>query len=221
MRIQRILPVGSDLDSAALPVGEIRSIRIDNPSGQWLQLFPTYDYIPPYTIGFARTFQTTVQTITIKRNTPAGQVATQQGDAVKVYLDSDPAPADSDGVPFIDQFTPVLIAVNATSQVPLAGLSGTLVAAQANRRFRLLTLDARLGYSNVSGIYPVCGVDFIVQDNSGSGTALIGRLSPAKPSSERAYPAGVDFAVGAAIIFSAATDWADSLLLLSITYQVI
>src|SRR3990172_7611323 len=144
MRVQRIIPVGQNLESAALPVGPIRSIEIDNPSGQWLQLFPTYDYIAPYTVGFARTFQTTVQTITIQRNTPAGQIGTQQGDAVKVWLDSEPATADSDGLPFIERFTPVITAQSVQTIPASVGVNGFIVAGIANRRIRLLTISATM-----------------------------------------------------------------------------
>jgi len=225
--------VGSNITNAAFiapNVGRyIAAVRVDNPNGAWRQL--TYGgltaYIPPYAIAWYLRLPNNILTVSLNflATGPAGEISTQAGDVATLTLfDQIPEGVDTSGKPssFIEHFTPVLIAVNATQQVPFTtGLAGTLVAAIANRRMRLLTLDARLGFSNVAGIYPVCGLNFVVQDSSGSGQALIGRLSPAKPSSERAYPAGVDFALGASVIFSAAADWADLLMLLSITYQVI
>jgi hypothetical protein len=232
MRIQKILPLGRDLDYAALPSGEIRSIEIDNPSGQWLQLFPTYDYIAPYTVGFARTFQTTVQTITVKRNTPAGQVSTQAGDAIKIWLDSEPAPSDNDGVPFITEFTPVLGVSSVNSVSVSLGLSATLVTAIANRRFRLLTVSARAISTNwdtgIIGPGPVIvgdvGIDYLIADTVTPPTivSLSGRIDRRNPSEHKTFPSGIDFPVSSPITLVATSDpWADGLLGLDITYQVI
>lgn len=232
MRVQRILPLGRDLDSAALPVGEIRSVQIDNPSGQWLQLFPTYDYIAPYTVGFARTFQTTVQTITIKRNTPAGQVATQAGDAIKIWIDSDPAPADSNGLPFIQEFTPILVVTSSAVVAASTGLNTTLLAGIANRRFRLLTISVdELVSSNwgpgtigPGGVYiGDIGVLIGILDSLSAATvALYTRLERDHTADHRTFPDGIDFAVGAGMFISAATDgWADASISVRVSYQVI
>lgn len=235
MRAQRIVPVGSDLNSAALPVGQIRSVRIDNPSGQWLRLFPTYDFIPPYTIGFARTFATTVQTITVRRNTPAGQVGTQAGDPVTIWIDSDPAPADSDGMPFIEEFTPILVASLFPIVLATNGFNGVLLTGLANRRFRLLTISMYLAVSinwsgslgGVTGPGPVyigdCGVLVGVLDDLASPTvALYTRLERGRTADHRSFPGGIDFAVGRGIFVSAATDgWATVAVNLAVSYQVI
>lgn len=60
------LAVGESLLAASIPAGQIAGITIDNPSGFWLQLFPTRDLIPPFTIGYARSFTSRLANIDIR-----------------------------------------------------------------------------------------------------------------------------------------------------------
>jgi hypothetical protein len=92
-----------DLVAMSSPAGHAKGIVIDNPSGSWLLVFPTYDYVPPYVLGWSRDFPYEVASTTVRYvNGPSGQISTQQGDPFDVVLDTDvvevPCLVDGNGV---------------------------------------------------------------------------------------------------------------------------
>lgn len=102
MRTQFINAPGVSFVDIGLPAGQARGIIIDNPSGSWLRLYPTFDYIPPYTLQWSRAFDGGVSSLRVMvENGPAGQLSSTEGDDVTVYLDSHPV-STSAGV--TDQF---------------------------------------------------------------------------------------------------------------------
>jgi len=202
----------------------IGGIIIDNPSGAWLSVGvggATW-YVAPYTLRWIKRIDPvalSIDTVTMLAAGPSGQVSTVAGGPIVLtILDSPPDTADTS---YLAGFTPVLIAVNATQVVRWStGYSEELIPATAGKRIRLLTLSVRNGYSDVAALYPVCGISYVVQPLA-SGTALIGRVSPDKPESVQSFPSGVDFPPGVAVWWSAQADWADQLIAISATYQVI
>ncbi len=96
----------------------IRSIRIDNPTGQWLAITnPALGvFIPPYTVGFSLNINPTL-TVTITPQTPAGQISNPiVGQAASVLVSDTPVTAPSGGTPSnvdtmqVATFTPTVAA---------------------------------------------------------------------------------------------------------------
>lgn len=220
MRVERQLPIGQNLESAGLPTEQIRLVQVDNPSGQWLRLYPTYDYIPPYTNGFIRTFGTTVTAISVRVEAPAGQVGTEAGDAIRVILDSEASVSDSNGVPFITEFTPVLAATTAGLVRVTVGLTATLIAAIAGRRIRLLSIVAVLGgFPSQPPGQTRSGVTWSF--NAGADVWGTGRVTPIVPTDPRIFTPGLDFPINTAAVIVASSDFANQTLGVSGTYQVV
>jgi hypothetical protein len=83
----RTIDVGKSIHGWS-PGWHIRRIRIDNPSGRWLQL-STGDYIPPFTFGYDRSFDVGLASIDIIALTsgPAGLPSVDSGSYVTVRID--------------------------------------------------------------------------------------------------------------------------------------
>lgn len=96
-----VIPIGRSLIAASLPAGQIASVAIDNPSATWLQLFPGRDLIPPFTLGYARSFRPTITNLDVRAiKGPTTPLLTDGvvGDPVMVILNSEPI-GFSAGVP--------------------------------------------------------------------------------------------------------------------------
>lgn len=213
-----------DLVAMSSPAGHAKGIVIDNPSGSWLLVFPTYDYVPPYVLGWSRDFPYEVASTTVRYvNGPSGQISTQQGDPFDVVLDTDVV-GSSDGSPapgatFIEQFTPTL-AVSSEWDIRTTGDNVTLLPAIAGKRYRILT--AMMGYvynalslsGNDSGI-TVQVTDSI--DNVGLTLSLAGH----DYAVDRYAGAAIDFTIGNSIVMFAQADWADVEIITSLVYQII
>jgi hypothetical protein len=230
--------VGTGRRSWNLPGSyQIAGLTIDNPSGSWLFIPADRTFIPPYVLGFAHSFAPTLASIDILfANGPAGEVSTQKGDPpVAIIYDKPVAESagvvSSTGASFITGFTPVQAISTVNSVSVSIGLSATLVAAIANRRFRLLTVSARAISNNwdsgIVGPGPVIvgdvGVDYLIADSfTISQVSLSGRIDRRNPSEFKGFSSGIDFPVGNPIVLVATTDpWADALLGLDITFQTI
>lgn len=230
MHVQRLIAPGGSLIDTGLPSGEVRSVRINNPSGSWLQLFPTYDWIPPYTLGFARTFDNAVASVTIRAsNGPAGQVSTSDGDAVRVVLDSVGAGnsagsgSGSGGDSFIANFTPT-IAASATLVVPVpAGVSSILYAAIPGARFRLRSLSVARDTTSI--VTPTLETydapTFWRLFTTGAVQMDFGMLSSDTPVDDRGYGGGLDFPTGEGVSITLTGDWAQTYVNVSATAEQI
>lgn len=203
-------PVGN-LEAISLSAGETRGVIVDNPSGSWVQLFPTFDWIAPYTLGYTRTLPNSAANVSIRYQTtgPSGQVSTLAGDPIRVWLDTGDvgnAPGIASGAPFVEQFTPV----EYNSDANVATVSGTgstnIIPASAGRRIRLWQIDVRsqpdtsqVGDSPVSWeIGPATG-----------NVAMRLITSSDNLSVTRTFPGGLDFEIGESLDYQAAGHWAD------------
>lgn len=222
-----LAPIGTAYPALAIPgVGQIRGVLIDNPSGAWLLLRPTNDYIPPYTLGFARSFVGGVASVDVSYQSPAGQVSTLAGDPATIILDTEPVPdssGSSSGTPFVGGFTPNLYAsVSGSSQA--GTILATLIAGIAGKRIRLMTL-------NVNG-YVIGG-----GANGGDGTFVFGFISAGSTSfniqgvidtmrgltTQTFELGGLDMQAGSAVQYSISSNgWLSSMFYaVSASYQVI
>lgn len=224
IREQFIRAPGVNFESIALSSGQINSVQIDNPSGSWLQLFPTRDWVPPYTLGFTRTFLGAVQSVRIVAGDgPSGQVGTTDGDDVVVILTNVPmgnAQGSPNGAPFIDRFTPVLTNwqfLFATT----SGQLGNLLPAQVGKRYRLWTV-------NVGRTPQTVGLDvsedspFVVYLQTPAFTRFhMSQLGPANEHVAAEFSEGLDFPLGEGVDSHAFSEWMTCGFNLVVTYSVI
>ena len=214
-------------------IDQIHGVLIDNPSGSWLFLHPSNDFIAPYTFGFARSFAVGHTSLSVEFLSagPAGQVSTLQGDPPIVILDSE-AVIDSAGAgsapghSFVEGFTPVLSnTVSAAFSVSLGMIASPLFAAVPNKRYRVLTVTAvkdvsGLGppsdpfYNPDSGVYYVVYTTSVVRIGEGHLTAF-------QQQDRIVYPLGLDCPMGEAIKCDAYADWANSSINITVSAQLI
>lgn len=213
---QIVLTIGQDEPALAIPgVSQIRGVLIDNPSGAWLLLRPSNDYIPPYTIGFARSFSAAMASVAVEfpATGPAGQVTTFAGDEPIVVLDSDPVGNNagvSGGSPFIAQFTPILSSNKIIPITTSLGGGTLLFTAVPNKRYRLWTIDVMLGgfISLPPAQDPIdVGVTYFVNSNPGGTTFVAGRVGPGHVESSHNYPNGLDFPISVGISAVGYVEW--------------
>lgn len=225
-RIQ--LTLGVNAPALSLPgPDQIRGALIDNPSGAWLLLRTTNEYIPPYTLGFARSFEYGHTSIAIEfpSTGPSGQVSTQVGDRPSVILFSVPIP-ESAGIrtPFIEQFTPITTVDGVgTATVNNLGAPIALQAAVANQRIRLYQVSFTLSpFQSVPGpAYDSPVAWTISQIGPNTNRRVEGRVSTIAPIDFRTYTPGLDFDLGAGMQCIAVADWADTPVEVIVSYQLI
>jgi hypothetical protein len=145
----------------------IKGVVVDNPSGGWLYIVELNDFVPPYTMAWARDLEYAGSALTIRYAiAPATQVSTQFGDPYTVTLYSDPVGASA-GVPsqFIDQFNPIKLAflthTFTPGDVPTTFPFGTAVTGGTKRiRVHQVSLKPDATVSPFGGIIftPIVGV---------------------------------------------------------------
>lgn len=64
----------------------IRSIEVDNPTGQWLLLAESFIRIPPYTVNWAVNIQPSARTLQIKPIAVSGFSSTTVGDPIRIVV---------------------------------------------------------------------------------------------------------------------------------------
>lgn len=187
------MTLGIDLPSISLPAGQARGIAIDNPSGSWLTLYPTYDLIPPYTNGWARTFDNAVASATVRfTDGPAGLVSTLAGDRPTVtlydYAIAGSGGAPSPGAPFISRDTQpeietLNIVLNPTNiaDVSVTTILGgsTTTRIRVHNAFFAVSVSNRL-HHHVNGILArnILGAPIIAQASLGPGNESQAILFP-------------------------------------------
>lgn len=230
MRIQFLSPsVGpaGDLDAISLPAGETRGVVIDNPSGSWVQLFPTFDWIAPYTLGYTRTLPNAAASVSVRYQTlgPSGQISTQAGDPIRVWLDTGDvgnAPGIMSGAPFIEQFTPILSARLLRSLIS-TGPNGSvaIVAGVPNQRIRLYTVTVQLGQPDFgNSIMGDSDAGITIEDNTPAFYIDLA-VSRDMPTSSVEFAGGLDFPIGLAVLVGGFAAWADVNVITAVTYSVI
>jgi hypothetical protein len=222
-----VTPLGVDKIAVSLPgIEQIRGMLVDNPSGSWLQIFPSRDFVPPYVLGYARSFPSGHASIDIRfTNGPAGQVSTLQGEAPTVIIDSNPvgvSEGSPSGAPFVQDFTPVLSSFRVVATTTVATTT-TLLAAIANKRFRLLTfaLAANTGaFPFISHGQSRVKWRLLAGTNSSTDGILSGSLGPNDELS-REFVSGLDVPINTPINLYHAADFASRTLTVTLSYQVI
>jgi hypothetical protein len=234
---------GDSFISIGLQTGNARAIEIDNASGSWLLIPSMETYIPPYTIGWSMDFPYAVTSLDIiaGQNGPAGQISTNQGSGVTVYLTDgtvgsspgspDPnAPRGSAGVdttggsvPFISGFTGILSVESQVSVTANGLLIATLISPLPTERIRLLTLAVTLDWLQgppltLSHSPVIWGAD---ENLFGSAFRLTGKVTPEAPVDARIFPSGVDLDVGRDMRVLAVSHFATSYVSFNATYSLI
>ncbi len=212
------VPINVNAPALSLPGSDqIRGVLIDNPSGAWLMLRTTNEFIPPYTIGFARSFEYGHTSIAIEwaATGPAGQISTLAGEAAAVQLFSDPvgnsSGNSSGGKSFIEQFTPVIYSFDQAFVVTSVGLQNQVMFPPvANKRYRIFTIDVTIGafVSIPPANTPMdVGIGYNVETINSQDQIAIGRVWGGQRESQRSFPAGFDCPVGDGVQFDAQVDW--------------
>lgn len=217
------LTLGVNAPALSIPgVAQVRGILIDNPSGAWLLLRTTGDYIAPYTIGFARSFDTGHASVAIEfpSSGPAGQVTTLAGDRPRVILSSEPvgnsSGASAEGRSFVEQFTPVLTASVGQTVPTSTGIQNqTAIAAVANRRIRILNIVACL-FPFSSSVIPDSSGNLQLFASGGNPNFNI-NLTPEIVN----IPGPIDVPVGQGMLWSFFPEWKDLWVQFSIMYNLI
>jgi hypothetical protein len=217
------LAVGSSLIAASLPgIDQIRGIIIDNPSGQWLYVMPARDFVPPYTLGWSRSFAQATLTISVTPgNGPAGQISTSQGDAVTIAIDSaavgNSQGADT-GASFIEQFTPLVTIFGSVFASSNLGVNQVAIVDTPGKRVRLRS--GSIGYVQHAetdslvywNLFSTNEGEFLAQGVFGTVT---------KPAEFLNYPAGIDFPVGDGVSISAWPRYISCQVSYVLTYELI
>lgn len=141
---------GQSLPSVALSGGTvIRGISIDNPTGSWLLVQNSLDYIPPYTLGWSKTLEYSAPSLTVLAgNGPTGQVGTATGSNWTLTIDSDPV-TDSLGSPapgtaFVATGTDSIQQVASNILCPRSGVGGgspNIIVPLPNQRVRIYLVE--------------------------------------------------------------------------------
>lgn len=219
--------VGTGKQSWNLPGGyRIASIRIDNPSGSWLKIPQDDTFIPPYTVGYVHNFPTTLASLDVLfSNGPAGQVSTRQGDTLTLEIDSSNSAENLGVTTFIQNFTPLVVGTLALSVPYTNGASGVVLAAVANKRYRIHTIDVTLG-----GFYAVpppqiaydSGIHYFFFASVTATTLLVGRLNGVThPSFQHIFSEGLDLPVSNGLSITAVDDWANNDMFITATAELI
>lgn len=140
----RRLPLGGSIESWAQD-WQIRSIRVDNPSGYWLLVYPLGEYVPPFTSGWSRVFSPSTLTVTIRSSikSPSGSLSQAVGtDATVTIYDEEIAPSEGIGnVPTGSGARVATVPPSITESLPFAtGATGAIIAPVANRSIVLRRL---------------------------------------------------------------------------------
>lgn len=215
-----LAPIGTDRPAIGVPgIEQIRGVLIDNPSGSWLLLRPTNDYIPPYTLGFARSFLGGVTHVDILYRSPSGQVSTTDGDAPTIILDSEPV-SDTPGASFITGFTQAqAISFSTLVRVSVGGFFA--LSGQVGRRYRLLTVSIALGSAGGS---PPSNYDTPILYTMSSTSLIVflaGRVSPTSPVTFHEFANGLDIPVGEGVRFDYEPGLIDTRVRASFSYHII
>lgn len=232
MRLQFTpLTITGSLEAISLPSGQILGVIIDNPSGAWLRLFPTYDFIPPYTLGWSRTLPGASANITLQYapTGPANQISTSGGALWSIWLDSDAVNNSvgiSSGAPFIEGFTPILTAQNSTFDIGLTTVTENIAAAISGQRFRIWTISAQKSLNKNSGYNGLSPVRFTIGSpfdfvNLTGGAMHLNSLGAEQQATSVAFSEGLDIPVSQPMVADMTSDWANNRLFLRVTYSVI
>lgn len=199
-------PPGESFVDIAMLSDYVRGIVVDNPSGSWLRLSTTGEYIAPYTIGWARPLPQAATSVSLTAGDgPSGQLGTTEGDTVHVWLHNDEV-ASSPGV--TDQFVnrshqpetrsgsqsvSAMVAFNNTLIpnifiLPIADLTG--------KRVRLYSLGMRYDLLVPVGTPPQYAVQAAFQSDATLDPICALHINPNRPVDLFRPPIPIDLPVG-------------------------
>lgn len=235
MKLSFFAAVNTNLQSKSLPNGQyVRGVVINNPTGGWLYYVDEQQWIPPYTNGWSMpsTWDHPSVTVNWSATGPAGQVTTQVATGTwELQLDSEPTDLASGGPisSFIQSFTPQTTVVGLL-HVPgnVGATSGTIVAAVANQRLRILEvtlsldLTGSIGASNGGQAEDYAGsIRFGLRYTVPANQWFRCKLGPTSPHVQVPYGEGLDLIVGSGIDWLAAPSFTSADIDYGITYQVV
>lgn len=188
------IPAGQDY--AQREVGfYIRSVEIDNPTGQWLLLKESNIRIPPYTINWRINIQPAARTIEIDATTPRGFSSTTVGEPVRLVCrdyEIDP----SQGISMIPH-NPLVQREHNFDQATTGGNGGTLIQSAANERIKLY--EARFSYNEneiITGAALIPAICQLTLIGAPGGEFWHLLINAEKPSDETVFGPGLDLAMG-------------------------
>jgi hypothetical protein len=192
----------------------IKGVEVDNPSGGWLYIVELKDYVPPYTLAWARTLEYTGTSLNVNYGiSPAGQVSTTQGDPYTVTLYDEPI-TDSAGVPapgqFISNFTPPTGVFSNAANVNTNSIFSVQIApAVAGRRYRVTSFGVtRWSQGTTNAIDSPFWVE-LATDAAGNNPKYRRGIAQNEKGIGEAWAPGLDFEVGLALRLNMQADWAD------------
>lgn len=162
----------------------IRSVRVDNPTGQWLYLDVPGAYIPPYTVGWTMNVNPTLS-VTIRSQTPGGQVSNPiLGQWASIIVTDTPITTPSTGLPIIPDSTQV----SANTMTVAGGVMPTLNAGPWSFTARSVRIDNPTGqwlFLTTPGLWiPPYTTGF----SANIGPSLTGQVLAITPITEISYP---------------------------------
>ena len=142
--MQRIYqqPPGIDFDSIVVGANlQIGSLIVNNPTGAWLWCEQTNEFIPPYTLNWARTLTPTASRATFRwiATGPDGTVSIYLGDPATINLYDDATGGMSNGQPF----TPLTRRRVVTGTMPVAASLTNIgfIGGDLGRHIRSILVD--------------------------------------------------------------------------------
>jgi hypothetical protein len=113
----------------------IRSLEIDNPTGQWLLVKDSVMRVPPYTINYRVNIQPSMETLEIVPLAVGGFSSTSTGDQIR-FVARDYEVLPSDGIALTPSHPTTAAAVD-FDQADIGGNSGSHIVVPATQRCRL------------------------------------------------------------------------------------
>lgn len=197
----------------------IRGVVIDNPSGSWVVLKPTLQYIPPYTFGWSTNIVPGQQVMGAAYiDGPVGnQPSSKAGLPVVIYL-YDIQVGNQAGYTFVDT-NPDTLLLNGVVTATLAGSQPTLLTPPSGKRIRLLS--ANIGYTIVTApVNPECPAKMSLRWLSNTGVIVI-QLAVGPDQLTDDIPFEYDFPVDESISANFQSLWANVGIIYSVRYQIV
>lgn len=133
---------GLDFDSIVVGTPkQVQSFTVNNPTGAWLWFELANEYIPPYTLNWARTLTPTASRITVRWRAvgPDGTPSVFLGDPATIVLHDDGSAGSSNG----QQFTPITRRRIIVGTMPVAAslTNMAFIGADTGRYIRSILVD--------------------------------------------------------------------------------
>lgn len=177
----------------------IRSIEIDNPTGQWLFIKESAIRVPPYTINFMANIQPSTQALEIVPRAIGGFPLAATGDQIRfVIRDYEIVP--SNGISLVPNNPTTSRAEDFDTATP-GGSSGNHIIIPSTQRMRLFA--SRFTYADTAIGTPASMIPAIcILTAVTGGQFWYLTISPESPHDETIFGPGLDFAAGIDITYN-------------------